>query len=68
MLDALNVITPPDGNAIDALIPKASIVPPAAGYILTEFAPLFTITILRPVVAVGSVTPDGFEDAVVITL
>lgn len=50
------------------LTARPSIVAPVAGYMLTGFAPLFTTIILRPVVAVGRVTPDGFAAAVVITL
>lgn len=68
VLDALRITTPATGSAIEAFADRASIAAPEAGYTFTEFAPLLTITILRPVVAVGSVTPLGLLEAVVMTL
>ena len=59
VLAALKDITLFAGTAMELLAPSASIVPPLAGYTLTVFTPLLTTMIRRPVVAVGSVTPEG---------
>ena len=50
------------------LAPRASMAPPVAGKTLIGFAPLLTMMIRRPVVAVGSVTPLGLFAAVVTIL
>lgn len=68
VLDALNSMYPPTTIEIGVLAPSASIAPPLAGKTLIGFAPLLTMIIRRPVVAVGSVTPLGLFDAVVTIL
>ena len=66
--EALNSSKLLTGSEIAVFTAKASIVAPVAGKTFTALAPLLTITILLPCVAVGRVTPDGAVAAVVITL
>lgn len=65
---ALKYMTPATGIVTAALAASASIVPPTAGNTAIGLAPLLTTTKRRPTVAVGSVTPDGLADAVVMML
>jgi hypothetical protein len=68
VLDALNCITPATGIWMLAFAARASTAAPVAGKTLIGFAPLFTMTMRLPAVAVGSVTPEGLAAAVVMTL
>jgi len=68
VLEALNSIHPLTGRLIGELVAIASIEAPVAGYTLIGFVPLLTTIILRPVVAVGNVTPDGLAAVVVTTI
>lgn len=65
---ALNSIHPLTVRAMNALADIASIAAPDAGYTLTVLAPLLTMISVRPTVAVGRVTPEGLDAAVVITV